>query len=158
MRLELRFNAQSLLDRLDGMEAFAADPKAALSDSADLFFTKIEPRYFRSAQWTPLKPDSVRRKRRLNRPLRPLAGGSLEKSLTVKGARYQVRRINKMSVTVGTRHPLASIHDKGTRGALPRRPLISVSQGDRDQIRSIFARHWMQARGRQIHSLRRSFL
>ncbi len=61
----------------------------------------------------------------------------------MKGATYQVRRFNKMSITIGTRHPLASIHDKGTRGKLPARPLISVSPTDRAAFRDAFAEHLM---------------
>lgn len=155
--LVIHTEAKAALDRLDAIANAATNPRDAFVEVGDLFLDR-ERRYFGTAQWIPLKPDSARRKRKRGLPARPLVGGTLEKSLTVKGARYTVRRINRLSIVMGTRHPLAHIHDKGTRGKLPRRPLISVSKADTAAYRSVFVRHLMQARGRRIRSARRSFL
>ncbi len=148
MRLVVNIDAKAVLDQLAGMASAATDPREAFVEVGDLFLDQ-EKKYWRSASWIPLKPDSARRKAKRGRSTRPLVGGSLEKSLTIKGARYTVRRINKQSITMGTRHPLANIHDKGTRGALPRRPLISVSKADRAAYRGVFVRHLRSARGRR---------
>lgn len=137
---QVRVDAMGLIGKLSAMDAAAENPKDALLEVADLFFTVTEPGYWRAARWVPLRPDSARRKRKRGLPARPLVGGTLERSLTSKGARYQVRRVSKSSVTLGTSHPLAAIHDKGTRGALPARRLIAVSKADRAAYRDVFAR------------------
>ena len=153
MKFVVGVDAEGLLNRLDGLAEFVDSPSAAWREIADLFLTR-EQTYLRTAQWIPLKPDTIRRKLKLGRTSRPLLGGTLERSLTRKGAQFTVRRISTKSITIGTRHPLASIHDKGTRGALPRRPLISVSQADRAAYRSIFAEHLARATNRQDGELR----
>lgn len=166
MRLEVRVNAQAILGRLDAMDEAIRDPRPALEAVADTFFNKVEPAWLSQAQWQPLAPDSLRRKRRKGLPSRPLLGGTLERSL--RGGRYRVRRLNKQSVTVGTRHPLAHIHNKGTRGrgyrapkggslayglhsprqrvgGLPARPLISFSRNDRELFAKVIAQTIMSA-------------
>lgn len=157
MRLEVRFDAKRAVDRLEGMSSALADPRAAFNEVGDLFLTS-QAQFFRSNQWTPLRPDTVRRKLKRGRGSRPLVGGPLEKSMTVKGSRYSIRRVNKLSILMGTRHPAAHLHNQGTRGSLPRRPLIRVTPDDRRAYRGVFARHVLSARGGRVRSARRSLV
>lgn len=145
MRLDVSLNASGLLATLDGMEQFAKAPRAALVEVAVL---RVEQQaaWLRGASWRPLKPVSAARKARRGRSTRPLVGGALERSLTTARAAGSVRRLAKRSVVVGTRNPVAHLHQGGTRN-MPARKVVSVTAADRDALRAVFARNLMTATG-----------
>ena len=141
MRIDLRLDVQDVLDRLAGIDQFASAPRAALVDVAALRVQQ-QGSWIRSAPYKPLKPRSARRKALKGRPTRPLVGGALERSLTTQRAAGSIRRLNKMSVVVGTRDPTAHLHQSGARGGkLPVRRVINVTAADRDAMREVFASH-----------------
>lgn len=153
-RIQVNVGAQGLLDRLQGMSEFAQSPRNALIEAGDRFYG-IERRYLRAtARWTPLRPKYARVKLRKRGTSRPMIGGGLEQSLTRKGARYAVRRINKRSIVIGTKDPVANIHNSGSLlRRMPPRTLIHFTRADRKEFRDIFARHLMSARANHYAGL-----
>jgi hypothetical protein len=78
--------------------------------------------------WAPLKPTTIKSKRAEGRPYpaRPLwASGELMRSLSERGARYQILDISEDSFVFGTTHPSAEFHESGTRH-MPRRPPVVI--------------------------------
>lgn len=146
MKIDFRIDAGRVFDTLRGMDEFASAPREALAEVAAVR-VRQQGEWFRSAPYKPLKPRSARRKAAKGRSIRPLAGGALEKSLTGRGA-GSIRRLNKQSVVIGTRDPVAHLHQNGARGGrLPVRKVINVSAADRDEFRQVFADGIMSAVG-----------
>lgn len=147
MQIKVEVGTQSLLDRLQGMEQFAKTPRNALIEAGDVWLGQ-ERAYLRStAQWVPLRPKYAKVKLRRRGTTRPMIGGELERSLTRKGSRYHVRRIARQSIFIGTRDPVANIHNSGSlRRRIPPRMLIHLTRADRKELRDVFARHLMSAR------------
>lgn len=132
---------KQLRSRLENLARNAEEPREALQEVADDFLQLQQRRFARaSAIWRPLKPESARRKARRGLSTEPLVGGRLEASLTIRGATYQVRRMNVRSITLGTRDPSAHLHQRGTSKKLPARPPVSLSPADERRWRDIFAR------------------
>lgn len=146
MRVEVRLDeagAQHLLDALRGRAERAGNLRAALHDVADDFYN-IERQWFATGagHWKPLSADWARRKAAGGRGVIPLAGGDLEKSLTVKGRKFAVRRVSKDSLFVGTRDPVAHLHHEGTKGGrLPKRPLVEITRQDTARWAAMLLRH-----------------
>lgn len=144
MELDLGVEAGSLLKRLRGMESFAIAPRQALEAVAALRVQQ-QIRWLNTARFKPLAPVSAKRKASKGRTTRPLLGGNLEKSLTTRRAKGSVRRINKVSVVVGTRNALAPLHQAGTRRGMPRRPVVAVTPQDRDELREVFITEFLRS-------------
>jgi hypothetical protein len=87
--------------------------------------------------WTPLKGETVKWKVRegSSTPLEPLRFyGSLMKSLTEKGARYQVLDVDDKGLFLETRHPAAGYHASGTSKMARRPPLIIPAKHAQEYI------------------------
>lgn len=137
--------AQDLLQRLKVIRANASDARDALNAVADDFLDVERARFRGAAHWQPLTAQSAAQKVLHGRSARPLAGGALEKSMTVARSKYSVRRVRKDGVLVGTRDPVARLHQNGTKkrkrgGALPARPIVDVRPSDQTRWRDIIAR------------------
>lgn len=142
------FGDRALLDRLRLMRTQAQAPRAALHGVADDFLRLMATRFSGTAHWKPLTVGAAQQKAKKGRPTIPLAGGELERSLTVRGSRGSVRRVNKNGMLVGTRNPVARLHQGGTKerrpgGRLPARPIIEIGQADRDRWSELFSEHLM---------------
>jgi len=78
--------------------------------------------------WSPLKGSTVERKKRnpdvthIFDPLRET--DALMKSLSERGARYQVLDVDQDGFTFGTSHPAAGFHQEGTGRMRARPPLV----------------------------------
>lgn len=146
MRVEVHLDQaslQHLLDALEGRADRADNLREGLHEIADDFYS-IERRRFAAGMvhWKPLTPEWARRKAAGGRSVIPLAGGDLESSLTLKGRKFAVRRVSKDTLFVGTKDPVAHLHDKGTKGGrLPRRELVAITQQDRSRWGGILLRH-----------------
>lgn len=127
-------------DRLQGRLDRAQALRPAFDAVADDFLQMQRSRFAGGAGWAPLSPAYAVRKAMTGRGTRPLAGGALEASMTRRGARYSVRRITSKSMFMGTRNPVANLHNAGTR-RMPKRPLITVRGSDRERWGDLFAEH-----------------
>jgi hypothetical protein len=58
---------------------------------------------------------------------------ALYRSLTQPRARYAIRRVSMDGVTLGTRDPVAHLHDLGTRKKLPQRRLMDIDRRVEDR-------------------------
>lgn len=144
MRISLRFEEgtiRRLQEALHDREQRARHVTPALEQIADDFLVIQRRRFSGGAQWKPLSAEWAIRKAASGRPVTPLAGGNLERSLTRKGAQFSIRRINNGgAITLGTSDPVAHLHRDGTK-KLPRRPPVSLSRNDEKRWVSIFERH-----------------
>jgi phage gpG-like protein len=133
---------------LEDREHAARVVTPALDEIADDFLD-IQSRRFAaaSATWLPLKPETAIRKAAGGRPPEPLVGGELEQSLTRRGARFAIRRVDGNSVTLGTSDPVANLHQGGTR-RMPRRPPVSLFRADERRWVEIIERHLSGSRPR----------
>jgi hypothetical protein len=140
---------QSALSMLQGREDRAQQLRPAF-EAVAVDFRNLEKRRFGGqAGWAPLSPEYAKRKAAGGRPPQPLAGGALERSLTVQGAKYSVRRINRASMFVGTRNPVANLHREGTK-RMPARPPVDVRPADTARWSRIFADHLAGARSSRL--------
>jgi phage gpG-like protein len=151
VKIDLRFERDTI-DRLKAVledrEQAARVVTAALDEIADDFLN-VQSRRFGAAgtTWVPLKPETALRKAAGGRHPLPLVGGGLEASLTRRGARFAVRRVEDNSVTLGTSDPVANLHQSGTR-RMPRRPPVSLSRADERRWVEIIERHLSGTRTR----------
>lgn len=144
MKIQLRFERDTidrLKDVLEDRERAARVVTPALDAIADDFLN-IQQRRFASAAttWIPLKAETAIRKAEGGRQPIPLVGGELESSLTRRGSRFSVRRVQDSTVTLGTSDPVANLHQGGTR-RMPRRPPVSLSRADERRWVEIIERH-----------------
>jgi hypothetical protein len=140
---------QTALSMLQGREDRAEQLRPAF-EAVAVDFRNLEKRRFSGqAGWAPLSPEYAKRKAAGGRPARPLAGGALERSLTVQRSRFSVRRINRASMFVGTRNPVANLHNSGTK-RMPKRPLVAVRSSDTARWARIFADHLAVARSSRL--------
>lgn len=136
---------RNLLDRLDLIRARVQDPRVALNLVADDFLETERRRFAGGANWAPLSPTYAADKLRRGRSTRPLVDGPLERSLTVRRSPGSLRRITKEGMRVGTRLPVARLHQGSKEqprhpgGVLPRRPLVDISSADAERWRRIVA-------------------
>jgi hypothetical protein len=143
MRIEVKLDEPAVrqtLARLRGREDRTQHLRPAFEAVATDFLNLERRRFAGAARWAPLSPEYARRKAAGGRPILPLAGGALERSLTRKRAKYSVRRINRLSMFVGTRDPVANLHRKGTR-RMPARPPVDITAADRTRWKRIFVGH-----------------
>lgn len=79
--------------------------------------------------WSPLKKATVERKKRESHvadPFAPLRNtDALMKSLSERGARYQILHVDDDGFTFGTEHPAAGFHATGT-SEMPKRPPLII--------------------------------
>lgn len=145
MRVEVTLDEpklQHLLDGLGGRADRAAHLRPAFHDIADDFYDIEHRRFAGAAAWKPLTAAWAIRKAQGGRSVVPLAGGALEESLTRKGRRFSVRRVNDSSLFVGTSDPVANLHASGSRtGRLPKRPPVAVSRADTRRWGGLMLRH-----------------
>lgn len=156
-RLVVTVNDEAVLARMRAMIARGENPRPVLERVGDDFLD-MERRQFASSgaaggtPWVPLSAEWQARKRG--------GGGTLvgprarmERSLVTRGARGGKRRITRRSITMGTTHPLAHLHQGGTgqryvrtyrgqplaqprsAGSLPARPVVAVTPGDEQRWR-----------------------
>lgn len=137
MRLSASVDTTGALRRLSALDQAAKVPRPILRAVADVRQAQ-QADYFATARWQPLTAVSAARKRRAGRAGRPLVGGALERSLTRKGARYSFRRFQTQSLVMGTRDPVAHLHDRGTRRGLPARPVVQLSRREAFDLTSAF--------------------
>jgi len=164
-RYDARIDAKAAIDMLEGIADSAEHPQPALEKIADLFFTGVEPAYWREKRFKPLSPKYLRRKLAKGYPAEPLVmTGDLKRSLTVPGADFQVREIKPDSVRVGTSDPVARLHRRGSYkskdSGIPARPPIRVRPKDREAFRQLMAAHVMRGTvhvGDETRAGRRSF-
>lgn len=141
------FGDRALLQRLRLIRTQAGAPRAALHKIADDFLRMERRRFAGANTWSPLKPGTVATKAAAGRPAIPLAGGDLERSLTVRGSKGSIRRVNQNGMIVGTRNPVARIHQgskeqsRGRGGVLPRRAVVVVRPDDRSRWAHLFGEH-----------------
>lgn len=132
MRLDLdaSTNLRPLLDAL----ARTDDPRPGLQAAVDAAQVELVARLHRGIR-PPLARATIERRARRGLSPRPLTGGELERSLAGEG-RYAVERVNYDDARVGTRDPVANVHEgrnrKGTR--LPRRVVVSPTARVRDAV------------------------
>lgn len=129
-------------EKLHKMEVAASDTYAPLLVIAEDMM-KAEGALFASGgrrgggSWARLKPDTIKRKGS-TRILYDT--GTLEKSLTVPGAEYQVLNIGKDTLEFGTSDPVAGLHQHGTY-KMPARPVIKFTTGDSARWMNIIVGH-----------------
>lgn len=91
--------------------------------------------------WTPLKASTVKRKQRdksIADPFAPLRNtDALMKSLSERGARYQILDVDDDGFTFGTSHPAAGFHMSGTNDMPARPPLIIPKKHAKEYISDI---------------------
>lgn len=163
-----------LVAGIRGLIVRGSDARPALERVADDFLA-MERRAFatqgasNAEPWRPLSPEWARRKagRGIIGGVLHGASGRLEKSLITRGARGSRRRISRQSVTMGSSHPLAHLHQRGTTaryartwrgqplakprysGQLPARPMVVVGPRDVQRWRSIMA-DWLMTEARRL--------
>jgi hypothetical protein len=127
---ELRAELQAIADR-------GGNPREAFDDVERDFREHMMPAVFRSeggsigARWKAWSA-SYRRRKKPGTMLNLANGSGLYESFTSMTDRYKVRQTTKDSVKVGSRHPLAHLHDQGA-GSLPRRRLVKVTENDAER-------------------------
>lgn len=121
----------------------------AFQIEADLFLRHESKQFdsqgaYASGGWAPLAASTIARKARLGQDPRILhATLAMRRSLTVKGAPGQIRRIRRDSMEVGTSvkspkgFPYPAVHQRGG-GHVPRRRPVEFRESDkREMIRRI---------------------
>lgn len=141
--------ALRVLEALKGREDRMKHLRPAFDAVADDFLEMQRVRFAGGAGWEPLSAAYAVRKARGGRSPLPLAGGDLEKSMTTQRAKFSLRRIGKTHMVVGTRDPVANLHNSGTRGRLPKRKLVVVRAVDRARWGRIFSDH-LAGTGRRL--------
>lgn len=90
--------------------------------------------------WPPIRPDTIRRHPERLGPMEMT--GALKRSLTRRGAKYSIRKIEADMLTVGTRDPVSNLHQHKRPGSRnPRRPVLFVSKERGSRWIDILADH-----------------
>lgn len=90
--------------------------------------------------WKPLSAPYSRRKVRAGRRDLLVVSGSLRASLT-GGTLWKSEKVSPDHLRLGSRHPLAHLHQRGTKGKqLPARPVLVVTRSLRREIRDAVKR------------------
>lgn len=115
-------------EHINGVRLRAIDAAPVFEAIAD-DFGELERQRFRSgASWRPDTPAWTARKAREGASLRTLVyTGTLERSLTQRGARFSRRRVTRSGVTMGTRDPVGNLLRRGTKRS-PARPPVLVDE------------------------------
>jgi phage gpG-like protein len=89
--------------------------------------------------WKKLKPDTIRRK---GHSLILQKTGTLEHSLTVPGAPYQILNVTDSEIEFGSDMEIAAIHSAGapSRG-IPSRPVVKFTLGDFERWNKMLLNH-----------------
>lgn len=141
MRIELdvqRAQLEAMRAELAAMRAAGEDPRAAFAAIVEDFLA-MERGVFTSqgasigARWEPIGARSTRsrttRSRTVYRNPHPLiSSGDLMRSLTSSHAKFAIRKVTRDGMTIGTKDPVAHLHDDGTPRKLPRRQLLKVDR------------------------------
>jgi len=100
--------------------------------------------------WPALQPNTVKRKGHSKilktSPMRPnyerpsINHDALFRSVTVRDAPYQYKKLTKTGFQFGTRRPLAGANQRGG-GRVPARPFLVVTPEDEERWKGILARH-----------------
>lgn len=84
------------------------------------------------APWKPLDPSTLARKK--GHPALVKSGG-LEHSLTLPNSIGAIRQARKLTFSFGTKHPLAHLHQFGTKGGhVPARTVLKLTPAIRSMI------------------------
>ena len=141
MKLEVQIEGDEAFEARRRQIRDRAASRAPFDAIGDDFLNLQEARFHGAAGWKPLSEAYARRKARAGRSIEPLVGGVLEKSVTRRNTKYSVRRIEGDSIVMGTRDPVAHLHQDGTKGAsgkgMPARPVILITAEDRQRWREL---------------------
>ena len=156
MRINVRLDDQavrSLLDKLDGRAERASAARPAMEALADDFLAieteafRTEGRIFggwrRNAAWWRDWKARQGGGRILEMPTPQ--GGRLRRSLTEKGAPWQVRRVSGSRIEVGTSLGIAGPLQRGGRAGevsnIPARPIVRLRKVDRERWKGILGEY-----------------
>ncbi len=114
-----------ILSDLAGIARRTVDPRPVFNNAVQ----KLDAEQMRQAfategqttaggPWVPLRQKTAKYKHQGGRIL--VRGGDLERSYTNPRDQYHVHQARRLSVTMGSKHPIAGFHENGTRH-LPRR-------------------------------------
>ena len=166
LRIEMVADEDTFTPELMGIEGRLIDIEPCY-DALWSAFRKIEQRRFTSEGpgWEPLAPSTVAGREAmgiggshpiLNRTgvtYEGEVGGSLRKSFTTKGSKYSYMEPLPDGLFMGSKHPLAGIHQGGAHGAgrdhnvtIPARPLVDLNEADADVFASIIS-EWIYGFG-----------
>lgn len=118
---------------LEGVIERANDPRRGLLLVADLFYER-QKRVFATAgfgQWAPVEESTAVAKGG-GRTL--VDTGGLLLSLTTSSHRYSRRELTRDGLAVGTRNPVAHLHEGGARGIPVRDPVPPTTAAERESF------------------------
>jgi phage gpG-like protein len=132
MRVEVTVDDHGLSTKLEGLAGRAAAIRPALVLIADDFLDEERDLFAGRAHWAPLDPAWAARKAKRGLGTRTLVlTGHLERSLVSTDSKYSVRQVDGNELLVGTRDPVAILHQAGTRKMPPRPPVRTTNETQR---------------------------
>jgi phage gpG-like protein len=118
--------------QLTALRARAGTLRPALLAIADDFHADEAELFAGRAHWKPLDPAWAARKAELGFGGRTLVlRGHLEESLVSAGAKWSVQEISDNELLVGTKDPVAHLHQAGTKKMPARQPVRTTHETQR---------------------------
>lgn len=90
--------------------------------------------------WKALQPDTAKRKGD-TKILMGTQDESLFKSLTIRGAQFQILNVDNTVIEFGTERPYAYVHQTGSAWHIPRRPFLKFLPTDIDRWSNMLLDH-----------------
>lgn len=142
MRVTVHVDDAAARQRLDRLRAHAGALRPALLDIAADFHNEERQLFDGKGHWKPLDPAWAARKARLGFGTRTLImGGALEESLISSTGKWSVTEVGDSELLVGTKDPVAHLHQAGTK-KMPARPPVRTSH-ETQRRWSLILRDWL---------------
>lgn len=132
MKINVHVTDEIAHARLDALKRRAGTLRPALLMIAADFHNEERELFAGRAHWKPLDPAWTVRKAKLGFGSRTLVlTGHLEESLIGSGGKWSVEEVGDNELLVGTRDPVAHLHQAGTRKMPARQPVRTTHETQR---------------------------